>query len=129
MALGDNRQISQATRAIRKAVENQVKGLGFSLIEVLAPCPTIWKMTPVEAQHWVKEVMEKTYPLGVFCDRTKEREPRELPEPAPGLEEIPRLLGVAEEDLPEGNAHRLTPGNEIDLQVRIAGFGLSLIHI
>jgi 2-oxoisovalerate ferredoxin oxidoreductase beta subunit len=123
VALGDNRQIAQATRAIRKAVENQVKGLGFSLIEVLAPCPTIWKMTPVEAQHWVKEVMEKTYPLGVFCDRTKEREPRELPEPAPGLEEIPRLLGVAEEDLPEGNAHRLTPGNEIDLQVRIAGFG------
>ena len=28
-------------------------------------------MSPVDAQHWVRDVMEKTYPLGVFCDRTK----------------------------------------------------------
>ena len=52
------------TRAIKRAVENQVRGLGFSLIEVLSPCPTIWKMSAVEAQHWVRDVMEKTYPLG-----------------------------------------------------------------
>ena len=41
VGLGDNKQIAQAARAIRRAVENQVRGLGFSLIEVLSPCPTI----------------------------------------------------------------------------------------
>ena len=73
VGLGDNKQVAQASRAIKRAVENTVRGLGFSLIEVLSPCPTIWKMTPVDAQHWVRDVIEKTYPLGVFCDRTKER--------------------------------------------------------
>ncbi|MGA3332640.1 MAG: 2-oxoacid:acceptor oxidoreductase family protein [Terracidiphilus sp.] len=126
VGLGDNKQIAQAARAIKRGLENQVRGLGFSLIEVLSPCPTIWKMTPVEAQHWVRDVMEKTFPLGVFCDRTKERtETVDLRPvaPPPALEELPHILGVAEEDLPEGNAAALARDKEIDLQVRIAGFG------
>ncbi len=48
VGLGDNKQIAQAIAAIRRAVENQVTGLGFSMIEVLSPCPTIWKMSPVD---------------------------------------------------------------------------------
>ncbi len=132
VGLGDNKQIAQASRAIKRALDNQVRGLGFSLIEVLSPCPTIWKMTPVDSQHWVRDVMEKTFPLGVFCDRTKEREPQALerlaaPAPisahTPVLDELPRILGVAEEDLPEGNAAAMAKGQEIDLEVRIAGFG------
>jgi 2-oxoisovalerate ferredoxin oxidoreductase beta subunit len=114
----------QAARAIKRALDNQVRGLGFSLIEVLSPCPTIWKMTPVESQHWVRDVMEKTFPLGVFCDRTKERlaaQPSPAPAPPPELAELPGILGVAEEDLPEGNASN--QDQEIDFEVRIAGFG------
>jgi 2-oxoisovalerate ferredoxin oxidoreductase beta subunit len=126
VGLGDNKQIAQAARAIRRGLENQVRGLGFSLIEVLSPCPTIWKLTPVEAQHWVRDVMEKEFPLGVFCDRTKERmaatDLRPVT-PDPALEALPRILGVAEEDLPEGNAAAMAQDKEIDLQVRIAGFG------
>jgi 2-oxoisovalerate ferredoxin oxidoreductase beta subunit len=123
VGLGDNKQIAQANRAVRRAVENQVKGLGFSLIEVLAPCPTIWKMSPVDAQHWVRDVMEKTYPLGVVCDRTKEAEPRPQHEAGPALAEIPQILGVADEDLPEGHAAGMDRAKKVDLQVRIAGFG------
>ena len=124
VGLGDNKQIAQANRAIKRAVENQVRGLGFSLIEVLSPCPTIWKMNPVDAQHWVRDVMEKTFPLGVFCDRTKERAPRQQTAPAPSPDEIPRILGVDQESLPQGNAHRMekSTGN-LDLGVRVAGFG------
>ncbi len=126
VALGDNKQIAQASRAIKRGLENQVRGLGFSLIEVLSPCPTIWKLTPVEAQHWVHVVMEKEFPLGVFCDRTKERikasDLRPVT-PQPALDELPRILGVAENDLPEGNAAALAGDKEIDLEVRIAGFG------
>ncbi len=123
VGLGDNKQIAQAGRAIKRALDNQVRGLGFSLIEVLSPCPTIWKMTPVESQHWVHDVMEKTFPLGVFCDRTKERlaAPAAVSAPAPALGELPGILGVAEEDLPEGNP--INQEQEIDLEVRIAGFG------
>ncbi len=103
VALGDNKQIALASRAIKRAVENQVRGLGFSLIEVLSPCPTIFKMTPVDAQHWVRDVLEKTFPLGVILDRTKEAQPRPLPEAAPALDRIPQILGVDNESMPEGN--------------------------
>ena len=123
VGLGDNKQIAQANRAVRRAVENQVKGLGFSLIEVLAPCPTIWKMSPVDAQHWVRDVMEKTYPLGVLCDHTKEAELRPQHEAGPALAEIPQILGVADKDLPEGHAAGMDRAKKVDLQVRIAGFG------
>jgi 2-oxoisovalerate ferredoxin oxidoreductase beta subunit len=133
VGLGDNRQIARAARAIRRAVENQVKGLGFSLIEVLSPCPTVWKMDAVQAQTWVKDVMEKTYPLGVFCDRTKERElqaadraPRSFADHAPTLEELPRLLGVRDEELQQtdGCCEGCSfDSRDIDLEARIAGFG------
>jgi 2-oxoisovalerate ferredoxin oxidoreductase beta subunit len=126
VGLGDNKQIAQTARAIRRGLENQVRGLGFSLIEVLSPCPTIWKLTPVEAQHWVRDVMEKEFPLGVFCDRTKERTEKADMRPVtpqPVLDDLPRILGVAEADLPEGNSAAMAEDKEIDLQVRIAGFG------
>ena len=123
VGLGDNRQIAQATRAIHRAVENQVKGLGFSLIEVLSPCPTIWKMSPVDAQHWVRDVMEKTFSLGVFKDRTKEAQPRPLPEPAPSLDDIPGILGIADENSPEDASAGNIQSEEVDLHVRVAGFG------
>ncbi|MGA2046548.1 MAG: 2-oxoacid:acceptor oxidoreductase family protein [Terracidiphilus sp.] len=123
VALGDNKQIAQAARAIRRAVENQVLGLGFSLIEVLSPCPTIWKMSPVEAQHWVHDVMEKTFPLGVFRDRTKEAQPRPWPEPGPWLEEIPGLLGIADEKLSDDILVDRPRAEAVDLHVRVAGFG------
>ncbi len=121
VGLGNNKQIAQAARAIRRAVENQVRGLGFSLIEILSPCPTIWKMTPVEAQHWVRDVMERTYPLGVFCDRTKEVEPRNVDLPKPALSEIPALLEIADTVQLAGEI----PGvpSVVDLHIRVAGFG------
>jgi len=125
VGLGDNRQIARAARAIRHAVENQVKGLGFSLIEVLSPCPTIWKMDAVQAQKWVKDVMEKTYPLGVLCDRTKERAPGPAPEPAPALKEIPELLGIHGEEFESAkcDSRDITRSHNVDLEARIAGFG------
>jgi 2-oxoisovalerate ferredoxin oxidoreductase beta subunit len=123
VGLGDNRQLAQAARAIRKAVQNQVSGLGFSLVEVLSPCPTIWKKSAVESQRWVRDVMEKTFPLGVLRDRTKDAQPRPMPEAAPALEEIPRILGVAEQDLPEGNTSAIQTCQKVDLHIRVAGFG------
>ena len=123
VGLGDNKQIAHAARAIRRALENQVRGLGFSFIEILSPCPTIWKMTPVEAQHWVRDVMEETYPLGVFCDRTREAQPRPILAPAPPLEDLPALLEICEESLGEFSSKPRAFAENVDLHIRVAGFG------
>jgi len=121
VALGNNKMIQQAAKAVRKAIENQVHGLGFSLIEILSPCPTVWKMEPVEAQKWVREELTKVYPLQVFRDKTKEAQPRPAPEPAPSLEQIPGLFnGTA------GSAHGTLQApieRRVDLRVKVAGFG------
>ncbi len=123
VGLGDNKQIAQANRAIHRAVENQVKGLGFSLIEILSPCPTIWKMSAVDSQHWVRDVMEKTYPLGVFCDRTNEAHPRRLPPEPPSLAAIPAILDIVNDDSLEASSTANKATKPIDLHVRVAGFG------
>jgi len=90
---------------------------------VLAPCPTIWKMSAVDAQRWVRDVMEQTYPLGVFCDRAKDAHPRQQPEAAPPLSAIPGLLGVGDEEPPAGSADPIAAVKATDLHVRVAGFG------
>ncbi|MBN1103109.1 MAG: 2-oxoglutarate oxidoreductase [Deltaproteobacteria bacterium] len=69
-SLSSLKQIRQAKKAIRKAFQCQVDRLGFSLVELLSPCPTNWKLSPREAWAWVNEVMVKTYPLGVIKDTT-----------------------------------------------------------
>ena len=120
VGLGNNKQIMQAGRAVRRAIENQVHGLGFSLVEVLSPCPTIWKLDPVDAQHRVRDEMPKTFPLGVFRDRTKEAVARPRPPEPPPVAEIPRILGVAN-GAPDASAG--PEKSALDLRVKIAGFG------
>lgn len=60
--------VKAAYRAIRKAFAYQLEDRGFSLVEVLSPCPTNWGMTPSEAVRWIDEVVSRYYPLGVIKD-------------------------------------------------------------
>jgi 2-oxoglutarate/2-oxoacid ferredoxin oxidoreductase subunit beta len=60
--------VNKAKKALKKAFLCQMDGLGFSLVEILSPCPTNWKMTSVDSCKWIDEVMSKEYPLGVFKD-------------------------------------------------------------
>jgi 2-oxoglutarate/2-oxoacid ferredoxin oxidoreductase subunit beta len=62
--------VTKTKRAIRKAFQRQLDGGGFSLVEILSPCPTAWKMDTLEACAWVDEVMSKQFPLGVIKDVT-----------------------------------------------------------
>jgi 2-oxoglutarate ferredoxin oxidoreductase subunit beta len=64
------KQIRKAKKAIKKAFQSQMDDLGFSIVELLAPCPTNWKVTPKQAWDWVNEELVKTYPLGVIKDAT-----------------------------------------------------------
>ena len=53
-----------AKKAIRLAFETQVRGLGFSMVELLSTCPTNSRMTPANATQWLEEKMLPYYPLG-----------------------------------------------------------------
>jgi 2-oxoglutarate ferredoxin oxidoreductase subunit beta len=60
--------VNKTKKAIRKAFQCQIDGHGFSLIEILSPCPTNWKMNSVNSCKWIDEVMSKEFPPGVFKD-------------------------------------------------------------
>jgi 2-oxoglutarate ferredoxin oxidoreductase subunit beta len=60
--------VNKTRKAIKKAFQCQIDGLGFSLIEILSPCPTNWKMMPIDSCKWIDNVMSKEFPLGVFKD-------------------------------------------------------------
>ena len=57
-------EILKAKRAIKQAFQNQIDGVGFSLVEILSSCPTYWGLSPTQSLDWIKEVMAKEFPLG-----------------------------------------------------------------
>ena len=121
VALGNNKQIMGAARAVKRALEVQMRGQGFSLVEVLSPCPTIWKMDPVVAQHFVLEELTKTFPLGVVRDRTKDAPVRPAAAAPPPIAEIPRLLGLGQDG--ELGTRGAAAREAVDLAIKVAGFG------
>ena len=74
VAVNSPANIRKTKNAIRKAFQVQIDGLGFSMVEILSPCPTNWKMEPVEAWKWIDNVMAKEFPLGVILDKTGKKD-------------------------------------------------------
>jgi 2-oxoisovalerate ferredoxin oxidoreductase beta subunit len=72
--LGDVKGVMNTRKAVRKAIKLQSEGKGFSFIEILSPCPTGWKMTPVESEKWLMEKMIPAFPIQVFKDESATRE-------------------------------------------------------
>jgi len=68
VAVNSPANIRKAKKAIAKAFQVQLDGRGFSMVEILSPCPTNWKMTPVKSWQWVDEEMARVFPLGVYKD-------------------------------------------------------------
>lgn len=57
-------EIIKTKKAIKTAFLNQINGVGFSLVEILSPCPTYWGMPPKASLDWIRDVMSKEFPLG-----------------------------------------------------------------
>ncbi len=74
VAVNNVKNVKNAKKAIKKAFQNQLDGKGFSLIEVLSTCPTNWGLKPEKALEWLEENMIPYYPLGVYKDKTAEKE-------------------------------------------------------
>ena len=64
------KHVNEAKKAIKKAFENQIKGLGYSIVEVVSTCPTNWGLAPADAIKWLQDNMLPYYPLGVYKDIT-----------------------------------------------------------
>jgi len=64
-ALSGVQRIQQTKAAIKHAFELQIEGArGLSLVEVLSPCPTYWRMAPGDAMKWIEDHMSKVFPIG-----------------------------------------------------------------
>jgi 2-oxoglutarate/2-oxoacid ferredoxin oxidoreductase subunit beta len=82
------RHAIQAKTLLRQAFRCQMEGRCFSLVEILAICPTNWGLPPDEAGRWLERQMLPYYPLGVFkVPEGPDRAPRPLvAAPAAGWE-------------------------------------------
>ena len=58
--------IIRAKKAIKKAFLFQIEKRKFSLVEVLSPCPTSWRLPPLDALKWMEEKMIPYFSLGVI---------------------------------------------------------------
>ncbi|MCX7926931.1 MAG: thiamine pyrophosphate-dependent enzyme [Candidatus Omnitrophica bacterium] len=64
VSLHTPQQVINAQKAIKQAFQNQIEEKGFSLVEILSPCPTYWNCSAQEAMDWIAEFMVKEFPLG-----------------------------------------------------------------
>jgi 2-oxoisovalerate ferredoxin oxidoreductase beta subunit len=114
VSLGDSKNIMKARKAIRKALQNQKDGVGFSMVEILSPCPTILKMDPIVAKKYVHETLEKAFPLGVYRDKKPEIPFADTPHKS-----VSDVLGIkAVKDVThDKKAHTH------DVTIKVAGFG------
>ena len=121
VALTDAKNHMRARKAIRKALQNQIDGRGFSFVEILTACPSGWKVSPKDAIHWVEKNMIPIFPLKVFKDRdSKLISPSGSPKartasmPSDSAEpsvEAPRTLGA------------VARGEVAEVSMTLSGFG------
>ena len=119
VALCDPKNIMKARKAVRHALELQRDGIGFSFVEILSPCPTIWAKDPVEARKWIAEAMIPNFPLNVLRD--KKHEP--VVNAVVPQRSVPEVLEITTKDAassvePPKHGHHFK-----EFQIKVAGFG------
>jgi 2-oxoglutarate ferredoxin oxidoreductase subunit beta len=71
-AVGTAGSVARTKRMIRAALESQLAGEGFSLVEILTMCPTGWFVPAPEGPDYMSASMEQVYPLGELRGRSSE---------------------------------------------------------
>jgi 2-oxoglutarate ferredoxin oxidoreductase subunit beta len=67
---GDTPTTVLVTRTlIQKALRYQMEKKGFSLIEILSPCPTDWGLSPEDSLKWIRSDMMTIFRPGVLKDK------------------------------------------------------------
>ena len=62
--------INQTKKMIKKAFEKQLAGEGFTYVEIIAPCPTNWNMTPGQSVERIADEVLAQFPMGEFIERS-----------------------------------------------------------
>lgn len=70
--------VIKTKKAIARAFQHQLDGRGFSLVEILSPCPTNWKLGSLESCEWIDKVMTRQFPLGVIKEPDRPRAEKTL---------------------------------------------------
>ncbi len=60
--------VRRTKKAIERAFRVQEEAAGFSLVEILSPCPTHWRMPPTECPAFIEEQVARVFPTGVIKD-------------------------------------------------------------
>ena len=58
---------------IKNALQAQLNHEGYSIVEVLSPCPINWGLTPVKAMERIEKELIPYYPIGEFKKRGEEQ--------------------------------------------------------
>lgn len=66
VALDGSQGVRNTKKAIKTALEAQVNNKGYTFVEILSPCPTYQRCSPVKSLNFVKEKMAKQFPVKVF---------------------------------------------------------------
>lgn len=64
VSLHSPQEVNKTKQAIKQAFQNQMDNIGFSLVEILSPCPTYLGLSAAKTLGWIKDVMIKEFPLG-----------------------------------------------------------------
>ena len=71
VSVADTKRILQCKQAIRRLFDIQRQHKGYALLEILAPCPTNFRMDAITAAQFCANEMEREFPLGTFRDTEK----------------------------------------------------------
>jgi 2-oxoglutarate ferredoxin oxidoreductase subunit beta len=66
MAVNTPANYQRTKKSLKVAFQKQRDNLGFTFLEILEACPTLWRMSPLESVQWLENEMMAEFPLGEF---------------------------------------------------------------
>jgi 2-oxoglutarate/2-oxoacid ferredoxin oxidoreductase subunit beta len=74
VAINSGPRIRRINKALAAALSAQRTAAGLSVVEVVSPCPTHWRLDPVQAWDRVRDITHSAYPVGTLADRRDRNE-------------------------------------------------------
>lgn len=71
-SLSSFKEIRKTREYIKKAVQCQMNGDGYSFVEILSPCPTNWKLSPVKSMERLEKEAMPYFKCGELRGGAKE---------------------------------------------------------
>ena len=119
VSLSNPKNIRKSKIAIKKALEIQKEGKGYTFIEVLAQCPTNLKMDNEGVKDFLENHMEKEFPLGRLRDKSSETSIIKRPESNFEIKELDKIYNINRKD----NIDLIEDDSLKPFSIKIAGFG------